>query len=104
MSMFLLRRSCLSVLLFLPGVAHASIGCFVETSDAGAITVKLYEMPDTSSHVLREVPLGDAVHYLDLETAPEGPEGWAWVGHDITQKAMWPAGIQGWMKLENMSC
>ncbi|MEP5759088.1 MAG: SH3 domain-containing protein [Litoreibacter sp.] len=98
------KLSCLGFLLFLPCSVQASLGCFVETDNPDASSVNLYETPDLAALVLREVPLGDAVQYPDQNDAPTQSEGWIWVRHEITQEAMWPAGIEGWMKSENLSC
>jgi len=88
----------------LPCSTQASLGCFVETDDPAVTSVNLYETPDIAANVLREVSLGDVVQYPDQDEAPSQSEGWVWVRHEITQTAMWPAGIEGWMKSDNLSC
>ena len=81
--------------------AHASIGCVAFTDEAGAESVNLYESPGDASRIIREIPLGDIVQYIDPSLGPIKAEGWVWVRHDITQDTIWQSGEFGWMKVDN---
>ena len=79
----------LSILLAMTSAAHATVGCTVASLEVGAERANLYYDPDDASKVIREIPLGDIVRYLDEELAPVEVEGWVWVRHDITQEDIW---------------
>jgi len=90
------------VFLAMASAAHATIGCSVISGVDGAVSVHLYQDPDTGSEVLREIPLSDLVLYPQEEFAPTQAEGWVWVRHDITQESIWQSGIYGWLRIENI--
>ncbi len=83
--------------------AQATVGCTIVSQIVGATTASLYQDPDDTSQILREIPLGDIVRYPDTDFAPSQAESWLWVRHDITQESIWQSGIYGWIKEENAS-
>jgi hypothetical protein len=91
------------VFIALATSAHATVGCTIVSQTVGATTAPLFQDPDETSDILRDIPLGDIVRYPDSDFAPSQAEGWLWVRHDITQESIWQSGIFGWTKEENTS-
>ena len=85
----------IAVFLAMTSSAQATVACSVLASAGGVESARLYSDPDAASEILRDIPLDDLVLYPDVERAPQQIEGWVWVRHDITQEAIWQAGLYG---------